>query len=150
MKTLPRHPSVVASLLMNSGVAVVDMNTNNQPSCLRHHHRTRAVEWCPQRESTLACGTEDGSLYIWSSISELDQSPRLVDSPINVSLSPPLNSRIFRGIPLRTLFSEWLTQRELGSMTCVRDRSYKSFRFDFPSLSEFPSHHPARFFDSTP
>ena len=147
---MPRHPSVVASLLMNNGVAVVDMDTNDEPSRLRHQHLARSIEWCPQRESTLACGTENGSLYIWGNISQLDQCPRLVNSPIIVPLPPSLNSRIFRGIRLRTPFSEWLTQRELGSMTYVRDRSYKSFQFDFPSPSEFPSHRPARFFDSTP
>ena len=147
---MPRHPSVVASLLLHNGVAVADMNTNDEPYRIRHQHRTRAVEWCPQSEGTFACGTEDGSLYIWGNITQLDQTPRVVDSPINVPLPPPLNIRIFRGIPFRTLFSEWLTQRELGSMTRVRYRSYKSFRFDFSSLSEFPSHRPARFFDSTP
>lgn len=146
---MPHHPSIVASLSMDGEIYVTDVNTNNQPNRLQHPSHALAIEWCPQREGTLACGTEDGQLCLWSEVSQSVRSCPLTNSPINVAVSRYLNDRTSPGISLKTAFSEWPTKREWESMTLVRNRSHKSPNTPFLSLSESPSPHPALFFVST-
>ena len=148
VKTMPQHPSMVASLSIDGAVSVVDVDTNNQPTRLQHPSPAVVVEWCPQCDGTLAAGTEDGQLYIWNDISQPVRTNQLNNS-IHVTIAFPLNGRISRGISPRTTFLESPTIREWRSTIRVRDRSLKSFHSQFSSSAEFPSHHPAHFSAST-